>query len=157
MIEESDWWSRVGTAFLVGMPTLVGLALLVGAARQWARVRALLVSGRPATARVVDNQLESLSDGRTSFRPVVTFRTETGQEVTTTLPDLDGSRSHLVGTEVAVRYDPEKPSDATPAKASSAQTVVAVVFGVIFLVFALVAYQVMSSGMEDAGQFSDFP
>ncbi|MEU8242288.1 DUF3592 domain-containing protein [Actinoplanes missouriensis] len=154
MIEESDWWSRVGMAFLVGGPTLVGLVLFVGAARQWTRVRALLVSGRPATARVVDNQLESLSDGRTSFRPVVTFRTESGQEVTTTLPDLDGFRSHLVGTEVAVRYDPEKPSDATPAQRSNTPVVVMVVFGVLFLVFAVCAYRMISTSMEE---FGDFP
>ncbi|MEU4558622.1 DUF3592 domain-containing protein [Actinoplanes sp. NPDC023936] len=153
MIGASTWWTHAVTAFLVGVPALVGLGLLAATARRWAKLRALTASGRPATARVVDNQLESRSNGRTTFRPVVTFRTESGQEVTTTLPDLDGFRSHLAGTEVAVRYDPQKPSDATPAQRNSGRLVVTMVFGVLFLVFAVCAYQMISTGVDEFGDF----
>src|SRR5690349_12836970 len=99
-------------ALLVGIPALAGAALIIMAIRRWMTLRALGASGRPATARVVDNQMESGSEGRMRFRPIVTFRTDSGQDVTTTLPDLDGFRSHIVGTEIGVLYDPSNPGAA---------------------------------------------
>ncbi|MBB2944567.1 hypothetical protein FB565_004296 [Actinoplanes lutulentus] len=154
MIEDATWLPYAVTAFLVGVPALVGIALIVAAVRRWLTLRALAASGRPATARVVDNQMESSSEGQMSFRPVVTFRTEAGQEVTTPLADLDGFRSHIVGTEIAVLYDPERPSEATPARGSNTRLIATVVFGVIFLVFAVCAYRLGSAMISD---FLDMP
>jgi hypothetical protein len=135
--------------FLVGGPALAGAGLIVAAVRRWLKLRALTAAGRPATARVVDNQLESWSDGRTSFRPVVTFRTEAGQDVTAVLADLDGFRSHLAGTEIPVVYDPANPAEATPARRPTGKLVVTLVFGVIFLLFAVCAYQVGGSMLDE--------
>ncbi|MBW6439232.1 DUF3592 domain-containing protein [Actinoplanes hulinensis] len=153
MIGESTWWHYVVTALFVGVPALVGAALIVAATRRWTRLSSLTASGRQTTARVVDNQLESWSDGRTSFRPVVTFQTDSGQEVTTALADLDGFRSHIIGTEVPVVYDPQKPSDATPAHKSGGRLVTTVVVGVLFLAFAICAYPVVSAVLDGFGDF----
>ncbi|WP_204300117.1 DUF3592 domain-containing protein [Actinoplanes campanulatus] len=153
MIGESPWWHHVVTALFVGAPALVGAGLIVAAVRRWSSLRTLTASGRQTTARVVDNQLESWSDGRTSFRPVVTFQTDSGQEVTTALADLDGFRSHIIGTEVPVVYDPQKPSDATPADKSGGRLVTTVVAGVLFLVFAICAYPVVSAVLDGFGDF----
>ncbi|GGN75112.1 hypothetical protein GCM10010112_46010 [Actinoplanes lobatus] len=153
MIGESPWWHYVVTALVVGVPALVGTGLIFAAARRWTKLRTLTASGRQTTARVVDNQLESWSDGRTSFRPVVTFQTDSGQEVTTALDDLDGFRSHIIGTEVPVIYDPLKPSDATPAHKNGGRLVTTVVFGVLFLAFAIGAYSVVSTVLDGFGDF----
>jgi hypothetical protein len=166
MIDGLAWLRYVVGAVMVGVPALVGSVLIVVAVRRWGRLRALAAEGQRATGRVVDNQLESWSDGRTRFRPVVTFRTSSGQEVTTVLEDLagnrshlvGGNRSHLVGTEVELFYDPEKPADAAPARSDRAGFVVALVFGVIFLVFAVCAFRVTGlvfSQFEEFGGFGD--
>jgi Protein of unknown function (DUF3592) len=157
MIEESTWWPHLVMAFIVGVPALVGGALIFVAIRRWTRIRALTASGRQTTARVVDNQWESWSDGQTSFRPVVAFRTESGQEVTTALADLTGFRSHIVGTEIAVVYDPVQPSEATPARRNNGRVVATAVFGVVFLMFALCAYRLAGTLLTEFGEFgSDF-
>nr|WP_204036253.1 DUF3592 domain-containing protein [Micromonospora qiuiae] len=137
------------------MPSAVGRHT---AAWWWRKLRALAASGHRATAQVVDNQLDSWSGGRTTFRPVVTFRTSSGQQVTTVLADLGGFRSHLIGTEIDVRYDPQKPTEAAPVRAGGAGLIITLVFGLIFLAFSLCAYQIADlvlSGFRDVGGFTD--
>jgi hypothetical protein len=153
MTDEPAWVPYLVMAFIVGVPALAGTSLIIAAVVRWNKLRALHAGGRQTTARVVDNQMESWSEGRTSFRPVVAFRTDTGQEVTTALADMDEFRSHLVGTEIPVFYDPEKPSEATPAKRPGGRFVATLAFGVIFLVFAVCAYQMIGTAFE----FADFP
>jgi hypothetical protein len=140
MIEEMAWLPYVVATVVVGLPALAGIAMIVVGVRRRGQQRDLVSSGQQVSARVVDNQMESWSGGRTSFRPVVTYRTLAGQEVTTVLADLDGFRSHVVGTELVVFYDPAKPADATPVGGAGSRVAVTIVFGVIFLVFALVAF-----------------
>ncbi|MGC4868110.1 DUF3592 domain-containing protein [Micromonospora sp. DT53] len=157
MIENLAWLPYV-TAFVVGVPALVGAGLIFAAARRWSKLRALAASGQRATAQVVDNQLESWSDGRTAFRPVVTFQASSGQEVTTVLADLGGFRSHLVGTEIDVLYDPQKPTEAAPVRKGNTRLIITLVFGLIFLTFSLCAYQMADlvlSEFRDFGGFSD--
>ncbi|MBB3097866.1 hypothetical protein FHR83_005550 [Actinoplanes campanulatus] len=156
MIGESPWWHYVVTALFAGVPALVGAGLIVAAVRHWSKLRTLTASGRQTTARVVDNQLESWSDGQTRFRPVVTFQTDSGQEVTTALADLDGFRSHIIGTEVPVIYDPQKPSEATPAQKGGGRLVTTVVVGMLFLVFAICAYPAITAVLDAFGDFGDF-
>ncbi len=157
MIENLTWLPYLVMPFFVGIPALVGAGLIFVAARRWRRQRALAASGQRATAQVVDNQVESWSQGRTSFRPVVRFRTGSGHEVTTVLADLSGFRSHLVGTDIEVLYDPQKPTEAAPVRKGGAGLVIALVLGLIFLTFSLFAYQMADlvlSGFRDVGGFS---
>ncbi|BBH68356.1 hypothetical protein ACTI_50410 [Actinoplanes sp. OR16] len=143
-------FEEIVLALVVGIPALTGVALIVIAVRRWLALRALGTSGRQATARVVDNQMESRSEGRMSFRPIVTFRTDSGQEITTPLADLGGFRSHVVGTEIAVLYDPANPSAAAPVRGTRGRLAATVVFGVIFLAFAVCAYGVGRTALDPA-------
>ena len=156
MIENLAWLSYFVMAFLVGIPALVGAWLIFTAARRWRRLRVLAASGQRATARVVDNQLESWSEGRTRFRPVVTFRAGSGQEVTTVLADLGGFRSHVVGTEIEVLYDPQKPIEAAPVRKGGAGLILTLVFGRIFLAFSLFAYQMADLVLSEFRDFGGF-
>jgi hypothetical protein len=158
MVDEMAWLPYVVTAFVTGVPALVGAALMVVAVGRWRKLRALGASGQHATARVVDNQVESWSGGRMTFRPVVTFRTGAGREVTAVLADLGGYRSHVVGTEIDVRYDPQRPTEAAPARTGHAGLVIALLFGLVFLAFSVCAYQVADlvlSVFRDVGGFTD--
>ncbi|MFC3385494.1 DUF3592 domain-containing protein [Couchioplanes azureus] len=156
MIENVGWLPKLVAVLIVGIPALTGVGLLVAGARRWSRLRALAGSGQRTVARVVDNQLESWSDGRTSYRPVVTFRTGTGQEVRTVLGDLASFRSHLAGTEIEVFYDPANPSEAAPTRKGGQGVVLYLVFGVVFLVFALCAYQMADMALDFFTDFEDF-
>jgi hypothetical protein len=149
MIEDPTWLPYVVMALLVGVPALTGVALIIAAARRWVRLRRLAAQGRQATARVVDNQLSSGSNGRVTFRPVVVFRTDSDQEVTAVLGDLNGFESHVVGTEIAVFYDARTPTEAVPVGRGHGGLIAAAVFGLIFVGFAVLAYRLV-------GDFSDF-
>ncbi|MEV6601459.1 DUF3592 domain-containing protein [Actinoplanes sp. NPDC051346] len=156
MIDNLSWLVKLVAVLIVGIPALIGVGLLVAGARRWSQLRALAGSGRRATARVVDNQLQSWSDGRTSYRPVVTFRTDMGQDVTTVLEDLGSFRSHLSGAEIEVFYDPANPAQAAPTRKAGRGVVVCVVFGVIFLAFSLCAYQLADVVVGFFTDFGDF-
>jgi hypothetical protein len=153
MIEDLDWLPYVVSAFVVGVPALAGALMIFSAVRRWLRVRELAASGERATARVVDNQVESGTNGRMTFSPVVEFETGSGRQVTAVLGDLSGFRSHVAGTEIAVFYDGRSPTDATPAGKGTAGLAVAVVFGLVFLGFAVIAYLFTSSLFDE---FQDF-
>ncbi|MDG4827433.1 DUF3592 domain-containing protein [Asanoa sp. WMMD1127] len=156
MIEDLAWLRYVVTAFVVGVPAVTGAGLIVAAAWRWKKLRALAATGERVTARVVDNQLESRSGGRMRFRPVVGFRSRSGQEVTAVLADLVGFRSHLLGTEIEVSYDPQRPTSATPVRAAGWRLIIPLAFGLGFLVFAFCAYQIADSVFDvfhDVGSF----
>lgn len=151
MLEDLTWLSSVVTVLVVGVPALAGVSMIFFAVRRWLRVRELTASGRPATARIVDNQVESGANGRMSFRPVVEFRTESGQQVTAVVGDLTGFRSHLVGTEIAVFYDAQTPTDVTPATKATAGLVGAMVFGLAFLGFSWLAHELTGEFFGNVG------
>ncbi|MFI5497031.1 DUF3592 domain-containing protein [Actinoplanes sp. NPDC051859] len=154
MDELSEWLPTLGSVLIVGIPAVAGLALISAGVRRWIRHRSLAGSGHRATAVVVDNQLQSRSEGQTHFRPVVTFRTAAGQELKTVV-DLPQSRSYLTGTEFEIYYDPQRPTEVTPVRNGQRGTITYLVFGVVFLVFALFAYQLTSTMFEEFEDFGD--
>lgn len=167
MIDAPAWLPYLLLVGVVGLPALVGVAAIVGGVRQWSRQRALAGSGERAGAEVVDNQMQSWSGGRTTFRPVVTFRTLSGQEVKAAVEDLDDSASHIVGTRIEVFYDPAEPAKVTSGRGGGGNLTTSIIFGLLFLGFALVAYLGLSAAMADFGggfggfggggeEFSDF-
>src|SRR5689334_1559575 len=97
------------SAFLVLLPAGAGLTMIIIGLRHWNRARRLTATGERALATVVDNQIVSHSQGRVSFLPVVTFRTQTGREIRTVLTDQRGNQSHLTGSQQTVAFDPEQP------------------------------------------------
>ncbi|WP_143162591.1 DUF3592 domain-containing protein [Couchioplanes caeruleus] len=99
MIENMSWLAKLVAVLIVGIPALTGVGLLVAGARRWSRLRALASSGHRAVAQVVDNQMESWSDGRTSYRPVVTFRTDMGQDRRTSMTRDPRSRTWTRATD----------------------------------------------------------
>ena len=163
MIESSAWPPYVVMGFVVGVPALVGAGLIVAAVRRWHKVRTLAASGQRVTAQVVDNQLESLPNRGTRFRPVVTFQPSPGQEVTTVLADLAGLRSHVVGTRIDVVYDPRNPTEASSVGGIGWRLLIPLGFGLAFLALARCAYQIADVvlgvfrevGSVDPGMFED--
>ena len=129
--------------FLALIPMLAGVGFIVAASRRWARQRRLSATGERATAVVVDNQVESRPGGEDLFRPVVEFTTATGARLRTVVPGLGKSRSHPIGAPVAVVFDPQAPAAVMPAVAQTGAFVFALVFGVFFIVFGLIAYAMM--------------
>ncbi|AGL14344.1 DUF3592 domain-containing protein [Actinoplanes sp. N902-109] len=124
---------------VVGVPLLVGMTLIVVGIRGWLRARHLAKVGSQVTGVVVDNQMQSLSDGGMLFLPVVRFRTVDGRDITTVLQNARSRRSHLANSHVDVVYDPATPDRAQRARNSSGGSVVAIVAGLVFAGFALFA------------------
>ena len=87
---------------------------------------------------------------------MVTFRAGSGQEVTTVLGDLGGFRSHVVGTEIEVLYDQQKPIEAAPVRKGGAVLILTLVFGLIFLGFSLFAYQMADLVLSEFPDFGGF-
>ena len=145
MINDRGPFEYFVEGMLVLLPVLVGVGLLAATARRWLRLRRLTETGERATAVVVDNRQESHDEGRIVFRPVVEFTTATGNRLRTVLEDLAGPRSHLVGAEVPVVFDPETPAGAVSVGSRTGQTVVAVVAGLIFIGFGVLAYHLITS------------
>jgi len=115
MFNSNDVAITTGSV-LVGLITLVPLALgvllLIFGIVRGRKARQLGQAGERVQGVVVDNQMESRTQGRTSFRPVVGFQTLAGREVTT-VTEQPSYRSHVVGTAVPVVYDPADPSRAS--------------------------------------------
>ncbi|MEV6350569.1 DUF3592 domain-containing protein [Actinoplanes sp. NPDC051851] len=155
MVEDTGWLPLFVRFFLVGMPALVGAGIIVASLRRWFRIRTLATSGQRTTATVVDNQMESSSEGRMRFLPVVTFHTAMGQEIKTALPDMMEFRSHVTGTTVEVIYDADSPSQAVAANRPTRGISVAIVFGLIFLAFAAFAYKLTGAMFDTTSEFGD--
>jgi hypothetical protein len=103
-----------GVLVAVGvLMALFGMASVVWGVLRLRRSRRLAQQGRAATGVVVDNQTTSHSRGGgrgsyVTFRPVIEYRTEMGQQVTAVGPV--GTRTSFVkGATVGLRYDPEHP------------------------------------------------
>ncbi len=136
MEDEFPVVALVVSAFVVLVPAGVGLAMIIGGLRHWNRARRLTETGERALATVVDNQVESGSNGSMSFTPVVTFTTQTGREIRTVLAEQSSFRSHLAGSQQTVAFDPEHPDKAVATTGQTGGAARALVFGSIFLLFS---------------------
>jgi hypothetical protein len=145
VINDQDPFGYLVRGLLVLMPVLVGVGFLAVTARRWLGLRRLALSGERATAVVVGNQQESHDEGWIVFRPVVEFTTATGNRLRTVLEDLGGPRSHLVGSEIPVVFDPEAPTGAVPVGSRTGQTIAAVVVCLIFIGFGVLAHFLIAS------------
>ncbi|WP_412541002.1 DUF3592 domain-containing protein [Longispora sp. K20-0274] len=129
-------------AAFVAVLALVSLALLalpvgviVAGVRQRRRNRRFRDTARPATATVLDNQMVSGPGSRIYFRPVVRFATDSGTEVTSTAAQQ--LSSGIVGSTMAVLYDPADPSRVEAASGTGPNGTAAIIIGVVGLAFAL--------------------
>jgi hypothetical protein len=141
---------------LVALITLVllalGIGLVVHGVAKGRRARQHEQGGERVQGVVVDNQVESRTQGRITFRPVVRFRTLAGVE-TIAVTEQPSFRSHVVGTAVPVVYDPADPSRASVVGRSSGATGLVVV-GVLVIVFSVcgAAFFVGLSRLADAAR-----
>jgi hypothetical protein len=124
-------------AFVVAVPALIGVAFVVLGVRRISKRREMLAVAVPATATVVENQVVSHTEGRVGFRPVVTFHTREGREVKA-IVQQEASASYIAGTSLPVLYDPAQP-DSVIVPGRPVGAVVAIVFGGIFIGFAVLA------------------
>jgi hypothetical protein len=150
----------VATLFgvLAGLFMLVGVGVAVHGAVRMSTTRALAAAGYRAVGVVVDNQLISHHEHLT-FRPVVSFRTASGEDVTTAVGQ-SSYRSHVVGTSVEVVYDPRQPTRADLAVGYRSQGVAAVVGGAVFAVFAgvmLVVVLSVASAVPESPRLPNLP
>lgn len=134
-----SWVALVVSAFVVLVPAVAGLAMIAGGLRHWKRARRLTDTGERALATVVDNQIQSGSNGSMSFTPIVTFTTQTGRSVRTVLAEQSSFRSHVAGSQQTVAFDPEHPDRAVATTGQQGAAVRALIFGSVFLLFAGVA------------------
>ena len=130
--------------FLVVVPALVALVATAAGLRKWLRHRRITAEGESTTAVVTGNQRHAPGEGRMLFRPVVAYRTTTGQEVSTVLEDQPSHREHLPGTEYPVAYDPADPSRPIVARSITGQLIATFAVAVLFLAFAALAYRLTS-------------
>lgn len=100
---------------------------------------ALAAAGLRAGAVVVDNQQEARGDS-VVFRPVVQFRTSVGQEVRAVVETVVSNRSHLTGLPMEIIYDPAAPQHVTRPGDRTGGGIGAIVAGLIFLGFAVLAF-----------------
>ncbi|MCU7727291.1 DUF3592 domain-containing protein [Actinoplanes sp. KI2] len=140
MIDDDQGFELLARLFLVIVPTLVALFATVAAARKWLRHRRLTAEGSRATAVVTGNQRESHDQGRLLFRPVVTYHTDTGREISTVLEELPHHREHLTGTEYPIAYDPSAPDRPIVARGITAELIALLAVALVFLAFAVLAY-----------------
>lgn len=121
-------WAFLPFLAVGGLIALSGLAIAARSVVAIRRSAALTRVGVPTTATIIDSQVESRTsttdigmpnaDGTPGmqtpstsylvFRPIVRFRTQTGQEITAVAPRVS-RRSFLPGAAVEVLYNPSRP------------------------------------------------
>ena len=142
---------RSGTVdlFLVLMALVLLLALAAFAAtgavllrtglRSRARAARLSARGASATATVVDDEPLTYRDVTVAHSPVVSFRTDEGEDVVAVAPD-PSSRGWRRGSVVRVEYDQDEPEVlrvAAPGRRAAGGTAQAVLGAVLLVVAAL--------------------
>lgn len=147
------WFAVLVSSLVVLVPAGVGVAVIIAGVRRWLRARQLTAHGVPATAVVVENQQQSLSEGQIQFLPVVRFHTSSGQEIRTVLEDLAGNRSHLAGAEHRIVYDPDEPQRAAVPGGRAGTLIGSLTFGLVFLGFAALAYRFAGPLLTGHGPF----
>jgi hypothetical protein len=146
MLDEIDSVVTV-VAVTMSIVALAGLSMAAYGAVLWRRNRALLATGQRTSGVVVDNQVESRTDQSLVFRPVVRFRTGTGEEITV-VANRPSHRSFVAGTSLPIVYDPADPASADLATGGAGRPYL--ISGLVFAVFAVVVYLVFSSFADAA-------
>ncbi|WFE25864.1 DUF3592 domain-containing protein [Solwaraspora sp. WMMD791] len=103
-----------GVYVVAVVPALVGVTAVGYGLLRWRRERAVAALGLRVTGRVTQSRVERRATGRTVFRPVVRFRTLTGEDAVTT-GSRPSRRSFVAGAELDVVYDPADPDRADVA------------------------------------------
>lgn len=143
-------------ALVLLLVALVGVAVVAGGVRMVLRSRRraqdaarLRTDGRRTTGVVVDSQVHSRRERRTTFAPVVRF--EAGGRDVLVVGDQRWNRSFVPGRPAEVLYDPTAP-DRAHVRAEGGSTfgdgvggVFLVVFGTAFLVLVAVLASVVRS------------
>ncbi|WP_412746644.1 DUF3592 domain-containing protein [Krasilnikovia sp. MM14-A1004] len=142
--DSMGWVPAVLYLVMIGIPALAGCVMITAGVRGILRNRRIADIGYDADAVVVDNQQRSAGDGRISFRPVVTYRTRSGQEIKAVIDDAVSNRSYLTDTRLQVRYDPDQPDQPVTAGRGPRTSITTIVFGFVFLGFAALVYQMLS-------------
>lgn len=90
---------------------LVGLILLTSSVFVFSSTRSFINRSVTTTGAVVDVAMERDDEYDLVYYPVVTFETETGQQVTFK-SNVGSNHQGSIGEIVPVRYDPARPHDA---------------------------------------------
>jgi Protein of unknown function (DUF3592) len=127
-----------------------GLVSIVRGVLALGRSRRLAESGQAAMGTIVDNQMQSHQQARVAgqaaygsysymtFRPVVAFRTQMGQEIVAAAP-TSSRTSYIKGTTVQIRYNPDDPTqmEITSGRGKGSGGMVAIVTGIVAVVFVV--------------------
>jgi Protein of unknown function (DUF3592) len=134
-----------GLLTLMGAALLVmGFALVVGASGEASETRLLDEEGVETTAQVVESHIvERVGQGPIEVSEKVSFVTEGGETVETTITDCGSREPEPTGSTVEVRYAPSDPesvqfSELACRKIDQAKGFV--IAGVIALVLSVVAF-----------------
>jgi hypothetical protein len=103
-------------AAIIGLIAIAALVIAIKGVIAISRASHLASVGLETTGTIVDNQMEShrqhnsngFSSTYLTFRPVVKYRTQMGQEVVAVGP-ASSRRSFVKETTVPIRYNPESP------------------------------------------------
>ncbi len=97
---------------LIGAIFLLGSILLLGAGGySYHRTKKFLENSAAAKGTVVDLAPRSSRSGGPTYAPVVRFKTERGETITTYGSLASSPPSYRRGEEVTVRYDPKNPCE----------------------------------------------
>lgn len=149
---------RTIAMIVTALPVLLGLNTIRRGMVLRRRSADLVRVGRQVSAVVVDNQMESRSEGRMTFRPVVRFQPATGPEVTVVAGE-GSERSFLVGSPLQVVYDPADPAKVALAGVRAGRGHVSV--GILFVIMGLLAmagfYAILSHAGPLVSTGDEFP
>jgi hypothetical protein len=159
--------------FFAAIVCLIAIGALVAVVKGMLalnRSRRLARVGLETTATIIDNQMEShrqtnsngFSRSYLTFRPVVRYRTQMGQEIVAVGP-VGSRRSFVKETTVPIRYNPDQPDQiqivSGHGRGSGGAT--ALIGGLVMLVFiaffAFVAYSMQQAAASDCSSIGDIP
>lgn len=136
---------------------LIGLGLLAGAYFNYRSTKEFLRTALPATGEVIGYERHTDSEGEISYYPVIIFTTAEGEEIEFTSSTGSGSRGYKIGSDIALRYDPALPFNAsidTPTDLWVGTGVLGFL-GVAFTIVGSFVFWVFRPGGEmDRGVFS---
>ncbi|WP_223199412.1 DUF3592 domain-containing protein [Solihabitans fulvus] len=132
-----------------GLVVLIGLGMAVFGLIRWTSSRSLANAGHRATGVVVDNQMVSRQERGLTFRPVVTFRTADGEDVTTTILQ-PRHRSYVVGRSIEVVYHPNNPTKADLAEGYRSIGVPSALGGLVIAAIGIGFFFLIQSATDSA-------
>jgi hypothetical protein len=153
---------------IIALIAIVALVIVIKGIVALSRSSRLASVGLETTGTIVDNQMEShrnhnsngFSSSYLTFRPVVKYRTQMGQEVVAVGP-ASSRRSFVKETTVPIRYNPQSPDQiqllSGHGRGSGGWSML--IGGIVMLIFitgfAVVAYSMQHQAADDCASFAN--